>query len=336
MPLTPPKVFTATLSWKIRGFGTTVAELVGVIGDSLPPVVSDDVPTIVAVCSDARVITAPGYKVVTKPDDLKQRFCSSSVCIHVSYGACNRKVYKLKCFPTTTGSHQMPGLKRNDLSDGEEVLAAWLAFLTERGYKGSAGGGFTVVETSVSLMNAKFELGAGLLAAETNLDLKRLQTILDAEIVTDAAGGAGGPPRHAPPLLSETGALRPRPPFPITFVDRAVETQKFSVIFEHAAADAATKVRKNVNPKVLVNPNGKFTILGEKSFDAVLKIHAYFDKLLATEPSLLRKAIAPHKADDGEETDDETVAVRMRAERGRRAFSELIERGDWGRIGRGR
>jgi len=319
--LSEAAVFTATLNWTVRFRSVPSSVVLSLFEKGLPAVDLTSVNEgfhIVAVLTNIRTVLAPGYSV--KKDDTS-RFNASSVGVHVFHMG---NYYKMRCFPAT-GNHQLPGIKRNDLEDGRNVLRYWLRTLERAGLGSPEPGapvdpqtgtrGFVLHNEKVSLMNAKFSLGLTSDGGVYSLDLRNLRLIIDS--VTDApAGGAGAGDatkgrRDAPP---EGTAVDPPEPFRIQMVSQDVKAQKLTVLFIRMLEDAdGGKGRMDVTPQVGINTSGKFTLLGEKSYAHISLIRNFFAEVLRKNPFLVRDRTGPSRPDDGEETDDEAVDLDLQA-----------------------
>lgn len=298
--LEEPAVFTATLNWIVAVSAAlspaTVVDALAASGGLPGP--APDSPWITAVISNRGAIRAPrAPRRQKEPHD----FPPTTVYIQVLH---LDRDYSIKCF-LHKGVHQLPGVQKNDLSDGHAVIAAWLDLLRSRRF-----GDLRIISCVVSLMNAKFALRAR--APPQSLDLHRLEQLLrglESTKATGAGTGAGagaGAAVHIP--AAATSALS-RCPYRIRSVSKAIDAQQISVKLERGLLpdEERQSGRRETTPTLQINPNGKFTLLGEKHFRAVQTLHTLFEDLLQNVPGLLRAALSPDLPDDGAETDDEEV-----------------------------
>jgi len=241
--------FTCTYSGLIGGLRTTPSELMARFATYLPQADS----SLVGFNSNFGHGCRPDWAGVLQPKARrKKRACeriravqgdgtsfNSSVEIIVSFGLPGDKLYKIKCFPSN-GQTQVPGVIREDLSDGHDVLALFCRHLVAAGYPDAE-----IQEEHVTMLNYKFALEFRD-PTRTRLNLELLAAMLAAP------------------------DIRPISPFPLMRVIPPKEICKMSFVFSYAGRDA----------RVVVFQSGKFNVLGASNADAVRQVYEWMNRLL--------------------------------------------------------
>lgn len=163
------------------------------------------------------------------------------------------KVYYVKCF-STTGVTQVPGVVRPDLSDGHEVLVAFVGYLNALNLEN---GPVAIEGERPKMLNYKFQLRRS--SPRLLVSLHGLCTVL---LALEAARAVEGGP-------SCEGV--PSPPYAIRETKQPTDDVKVS--FRFRCAERA--------PRVNIFQEGKVNILGADSQESAQRIYDYFERLFA-------------------------------------------------------
>ena len=183
------------------------------------------------------------------------------------------KVYKVKIF-STTGETQVPGVIREDLSDGHEVLVALVAFLNSLPtVDGVARRQVTIISEQPKMLNYKFRVIRT--SPRILVCLRRLTTYMRALESTKLVEG-GAPLTEVQAALFAGFAIIP-PPFPVRETKPATDDVKVS--FRFSGPSRA--------PRVNIFQEGKVNILGADSVEVSERIYTFLLKLIKANPNTL-------------------------------------------------
>ena len=183
------------------------------------------------------------------------------------------KIYKVKVF-STTGETQVPGVIREDLSDGHEVLVALVAFLNSLpAVDGVMRRQVTIISEQPKMLNYKFRVIRT--SPRILVCLRRLTTYMRALESTKLVEG-GAPLTEVQAALFAGFAIIP-PPYPVRETKPATDDVKVS--FRFSGPSRA--------PRVNIFQEGKVNILGADSVEVSERIYTFLLKLIKANPNTL-------------------------------------------------
>lgn len=218
-----------------------------------------------------------------------------------------RKIYKLKCFPTT-GKTQITGGIRLDLADVRQVLEVFVGFLRAQGVRAPDGEPVWVRESGPTMLNFKFAVRRSsprvlVNHAALNAVVRRLELARAVEGEAPALLRPPSPPPFPDYDYLGRGEAAPPPPGPAA-PEGGIPLPPFPLIeTKPHPEDVKVSFHFRVNgrsPRVNVFQSGKINLLGFGSVEAALAVHAFFVRLFtAAWPRLVALRPRPDAAPAG-------------------------------------
>lgn len=159
------------------------------------------------------------------------------------------KVYYIKCFPTT-GETQIPGVIRDDYSDGHQVLVTFIEFLNTL-HLGTDGKQIYIEREGPKMLNYKFKINR-----ENDRILINLINLANYLSILERDG--------------DNDWVKIDVPFPLKEIKSPVDDIKVSFRFQ-------TSVKRA--PRINIFQEGKINVLGSESVESAILIYQFLEDI---------------------------------------------------------